>query len=84
MIKFVVTVNKFTNDGFKKIVVEYGEKELNLAITNIWGIVSECLVSKKTVLDTVSLDKIVGNEMVNLIYLNFENYSYRYLINRKE
>ena len=80
MIKYEVTVKKFTDKGFKKIVNVYGEKELNAALQNIAGIVTECLVAKNVALDTIVLEKIIGEERKVLLHYYMDEFSYAYVI----
>ena len=58
----------------------YGEKELNAALQNIAGIVTECLVAKKCALDTIVLEKIIGEERKILLHYHMEEFSYCYVI----
>lgn len=78
MNKFLVTVNYFEKT-FKKMQVEYGEKEYSVVTQLVAGIVTDCLVAKKISIANITVEKIKNNDSTVLIYIDLENHSYRYV-----
>ncbi len=64
----------------------YSEKELNLAINNIVGLIREGLVSKQVALDYIHLYKVTeikGYKKEELLmYFNSEEFSRRYVVKK--